>query len=549
MSATANTKSASAWGLKKLPRRQLVWTLVGVILAMFLGSLDQTIVGTAMPRIIIDLGGFSQYVWVTTIYVITSAVVIPITGKLTDMYGRKPFYIVGLVVFIAASLACAFSSTMVSLIIFRGIQGLGGGILLANNFTVIGDLFPPAERGKYQGYIAGVFGLSSVIGPTIGGYLTDSLSWHWIFLLNVPLGLIILAIFIKYFPAIKPDNLKHKVDYAGLVVLVLAVVPLMLALSWGGVDYAWGSIQIVGTFCFSALMLILFILIERKAQEPIIPLFIFKNSIVTISNIVVFLTGMGMFAGIVLIPLFFQGVLGSSATYSGNLLIPMMIGMLIGGFIAGQLLSRSGGHYRILGIIGIAIMSLGIFLLSRIGIDSRYFTVVGFSIITGFGLGITMPIYTIAVQNAVPYSMLGVSTSSVTFFRSLGGAVGLAILGSVMNNRFASELTRQIPDSIKPFVPQSQLDSLVHNPQALVSIEAQNQLKDMFAQLGSQGISIYENLLHGLRQALSVAIAEAFLIGLFITLAALVVTFFLKEIPLAKHPDDQEPHKSANSNP
>jgi EmrB/QacA subfamily drug resistance transporter len=526
--------------MRSLSRSQLTWTLVGVLMAMFLSSLDQTVVGTAMPRIITDLGGFSQYVWVTTSYIITSAVVIPIVGKLTDMYGRKPFYLAGLIIFILASLACGFSNSMIQIIIFRGVQGIGAGILMANAFTVIGDLYPPAERGKYQGYVAGVFGLSSVIGPTIGGFLTDSISWHWVFFINIPIGLFIIAIFLKFFPNLKPDNLKHKVDYPGVVALILTIVPLLLALSLGGVEYPWKSVQIIGSFCFSAMMLALFIWIETRATEPIIPLSIFQNSIVTVSNIVVFLTGIGMFGGIILIPLYFQGILGASATNSGNLLIPMMLGMITGSVICGQLLSRAGGHYRILGIIGIAIMTVGVFLLSRAGVDSTFSSVVISMIITGFGLGITMPLYTIAVQNAVPYSMLGSASSSVPFFRSIGGAVGLAILGSVMNNRFASEFVNLVPQPVKMLVPPAKLDELVHNPQALVSPEAQTQLKSALDLLGAHGSAIYDQLLHGLRQALALAITEAFLIGFFITLAALVVTFFLKEIPLKKHYDTEE---------
>jgi EmrB/QacA subfamily drug resistance transporter len=539
MPSTENIQQVQHSGYSSLSRRQLIWTLIGVMLAMFLSSLDQTIVGTAMPRIIVDLGGFNQYVWVTTMYVITSAVAIPITGKLTDMYGRKPFYLAGLIIFVLASLACGLSNTMSQIILFRGIQGIGAGIMMANAFTVIGDLFSPAERGKYQGYMSGVFGLSSIIGPTLGGFLTDSVSWHWVFFINVPLGLLIIAIFIKYFPHIRPDNLKHKIDYFGLIVLILTVVPLMLALSWGGVEYAWGSTQIIGTFCFSALMLILFIFVENRAAEPIIPLSLFKNKIVTFSNIAVFLTGIGMFGGIILIPLFFQGILGSSATNSGNLLIPMMFGSLAGSFLAGQLLSRAGGHYRILAIVGVSILTIGIYFLTRMGLETSFSTVVIYTIVVGFGIGITFPVFSISVQNAVPYAMLGVASSSVAFFRSIGGAVGLAILGSVMNNRFASEFSKQLPDTIKALVPPAKLEALVHNPQALISPEAQTQLKDMLSQLGSQGSAIYDQLLHGLRQALNSAISEAFLIGFFITLAAVVVTFFIKEIPLRKKHDKE----------
>ena len=302
--------------LRDLPRREVAITFIGVMLAMFLGSLDQTVVGTAMPRIVADLGGFNQYTWVTSAYIITSAVAIPIVGKLTDMYGRKVFYIGGLLIFTLASLGSGFSYSMNQLIIFRGIQGIGAGVMMANAFTVIGDLFPPAERGKYQGYMSAVFGVSSVIGPTLGGFLTDNLTWHWVFFINVPLGLVIIFLFLRYFPNLKPAAVRHKVDYLGLSGLVLTFIPMMLALSWAGVEYPWGSGTIIGLFVFSAVMLALLIYIESRAEEPIIPLSLFKSNIVTISLIVTFLTGIGMFGIIIFIPLYFQGVLGASATAS-----------------------------------------------------------------------------------------------------------------------------------------------------------------------------------------------------------------------------------------
>jgi EmrB/QacA subfamily drug resistance transporter len=527
------TNTAIVASLSSLPRKQVMITLAGVMLAMFLSSLDQTVVGTAMPRIIVDLGGFNQYTWVTTAYIITSAVTVPIVGKLTDMYGRKPFYIAGIFIFILASLACGLSQTMNEIIIFRGVQGIGAGIMMANSFTVIGDLFSPAERGKYQGYMAGVFGLSSVIGPTIGGYLTDSLSWHWVFFVNIPLGVLVILLFVKFFPHLKPDNLSHNLDFPGLAALILTVVPLMLALSWGGTEYAWGSGQIIGMFVFSIVMLALFVLIESRAKEPIIPLSLFKNQIVAVSQIVIFLTGVGMFGGIIFIPLFFQGILGASATQSGNFLIPMMMGVIFGSAISGQLLSRSGGHYRIQGIIGTGLMAVGIFLLSRMTVDTSYSTVVIYTIVTGLGLGITMPVFTIAVQNAVPHSQLGVATSATAFFRSIGGSVGLAVLGSVMNNKFAAQLVSNIPSQTINLFPADQLAAFAKNPQALINPAAQDQLKAQLTQLGGPGL--YDQIMQGARHALSSAMSEAFFIGTFIVLAGLAVSFFLKEIPLRKH--------------
>jgi EmrB/QacA subfamily drug resistance transporter len=528
-------------GLRALPRRTVIWTLVGVMLAMFLSSLDQTVVGTAMPRIIVDLGGFSQYTWVTTAYIITSAVSVPITGKLVDMYGRKPFYIAGIAIFVLFSLACGLSNSMIQIIIFRGAQGIGAGMMMANAFTVIGDLFPPAERGKYQGYISGVFGLSSIIGPTLGGFLTDSLSWHWVFFVNIPLGLLVVALFIKFFPNIRPDNLKHQVDYSGLSVLILTVVPALIALTGGGIDYPWASPQIVGMFVFSAVMLMVFIFIERRSKEPIIPLSLFKNRIVTVSLITIFLTGIGMFGGIIFIPLFFQGVLGTTATTSGNILIPMMLGMIAGSFTAGQLISRAGGHYRIFGIVGTALMAAGLALLSRMDMNTGYSTAIRNIVITGLGLGFTIPVFTVAVQNAVAYSMLGVATSSTAFFRSIGGAVGLAILGSVMNNRFAAEFLGQVPDQVKAIVPAEHLAALVQNPQVLISTQAQSSLQAAFGQLSSQGPALLQQLLQALRQALDLALSEVFFIGFIVVGVALVVSFFLKEIPLRKHNIEAEP--------
>lgn len=523
-----------AVGLRSLSKQQVFITFAGVLLAMFLSSLDQTVVGTAMPRIIIDLGGFTHYTWITTAYIVTSAVAMPITGKLTDMYGRKFFYIIGLVIFVSASFLCGLSNTMTQIIIFRGLQGIGGGILMASAFIVIGDLFPPAERGKYQGFMSGVFGLSSVIGPMLGGFITDTLSWHWVFFVNIPLGILIIILFVFFFPNLRPDTLKHSVDYPGLVTLVLAVLSVMLALSLGGVEYSWASFPIIGMFILSALMVASFIIIENRSQEPIIPLWLFKDRIVAISMVLIFFTGFCMFGGIIFIPLFFQGVLGATATASGSFLTPMMLGQVTGSFISGQVLSRAGGHYRLQGAIGIAIMALGMALLSRMTVETSYARAVLNIIIMGFGLGITMPLYIIAVQNVVTYNVLGVATSSTSFLRSIGGSVGLAIFGSVMSNRFASELVKGIPPAIRAVIPPEQLASLAHNPQALVSTGAQAQLQSILEKFGAQGAQVFPQLLEVLRQALASALSQVFLIGLGILVVAFIINLFIKEVPLRK---------------
>jgi predicted MFS family arabinose efflux permease len=318
------------------------------------------------------------------------------------------------------------------------------------------------------------------------------------------------------------------------VTLILAVVPAILALSWAGSEYPWVSIPIVAMLALSAVMGILFAIIESRSKEPIIPLSLFRNRIVAISEVVIFFSGFAMFGGIIFIPLFFQGVLGSSATTSGTFLTPMMLGLVMGGFISGQLLSRAGGHYRVQGAVGIAIMALGMALLSRMTVDTSYRTAVVNIVVMGFGLGIILPLYTIAVQNAVPYSVLGVATSSTAFFRSIGASVGLAIFGSVMTNRFASEFANNIPPTIKAIIPPELLASLAHNPQALVSAEAQDQLRSILEQTGPQGSALFEQLLQVLRQALDSALSEVFLIGLFVVALAFVIHLFIREIPLRK---------------
>ena len=348
-----------------------------------------------------------------------------------------------------------------------------------------------------------------------------------------------VILFVFFFPHLRPDYKKPIIDYAGIITMVLTVVPLLLALSWAGVDYEWSSPIIIGILAFSAAMLLIFLRVESRAREPILPLWLFKNSIVTISSIVIFIVGFGMFAAIVFVPLYFQGVLGTTATASGTFLTPMMLGVVFGALVSGQLLSRAGGHYRLQGAAGIAIMLSGLFLLSRMTVDTSNGTAIMNIVITGVGLGATMPLYLIAIQNAVPHSVLGIATSTNTFFRTVGGALGLAIVGSVMNNAFLARFTEDLPASVSSVIPAEQLNALADNPQALISPDALTQLQELFTGLGEQGAVLFQALLTSLRGALSSAIADVFFVSFLILIVALVVSLFIRQIPLRKH-NDQE---------
>jgi EmrB/QacA subfamily drug resistance transporter len=527
-----NTRPDLDMAYQPLSRQQLVITVAGLMLALFLTSLNQTVVTTALPQIVVDLGGFSQYTWVATSFLISSTVIVPIVGKLTDMFGRKLFYIIGIGIFTAGSLLSGFSQSINQLIIFRALQGIGGGIMMTNSMTVIADIFPPDERGKWTGLLSAVFGISSVVGPILGGFITDKFSWQWVFFMNVPLGLLVLILFIRFFPDIRRANVKRKVDYLGVMMLTLIVVPLMLALSWGGVNYPWGSAPIIGTFIFCAVMTVLFIRNEATTEEPLIPLPLFKNRIVSISLVITFFVGIGTFGVITFVPLFFQGVLGATATTSGSFLTPMMLGVVTGSLISGQLLSRTGGHYRLQGFIAIIMIIAGLILLSRMDTHTSYTIAVISIALTGLGQGFCMPCYTLSVQNTVEPKFLGVATSATMFFRSIGSTLGLSVFGSVMNTSFHSAFVHNIPAEVAAVVPQENLTAIAANPQALVSPTAQVELRELINKLGAQGTSVYEQLMETLRQSLSSSLSVIFLIGAAVIGVAFIVNFFFREVPL-----------------
>ncbi|MDA1297821.1 MAG: MDR family MFS transporter [Chloroflexi bacterium] len=531
--AGAGAGGAGEWEAPDLPRRAVLLTLGGVMLAMFLASLDQTIVATALPRIVADLGGFSRFTWITTAYIVASTSVVPLAGSIADVYGRKWLYVAGITVFLIGSVLSALSQSMDQLIAARAVQGLGGGTMMALSFVTIGDLFPPSERGKYQGIIAGMFGISSVLGPTIGGLVTDNLSWHWIFYINLPLGIPVLLLFIRLFPEARPAK-RRRIDWIGAALMVLSVVPALLAVSVGGTGNNWTEWRVITGFTISATALPVFVWWGLHVPDPILPFVIFKNRVVAVSMAAIFLTGFAMFGAITFIPLLFQGVLGDSATKSGSFLTPMMLGIVAGAAISGQVLSRTGGHYRIQGVVGLAIMSAGVGLLSAISADTSRSLALSGAITMGVGLGTTFPLFTIAVQNAVEYRFLGVATSSTQFFRSIGGSVGLAIFGAFLASRFSSYVESSTSAEVRDALDPATLEELSSSPNALVAPDSLQRVNAAFADLGERGGQLSADFLETMRVSLANAIGDIFTIALGLILMALVLTLFLKEIPLKR---------------
>ena len=522
------THQRLAKDFKKRSPRQIFLVMSGVMLAMLLAALSQTIVATAMPGIIMELGGFERYTWAATAYLVSSTVAIPIVGRLSDLYGRKIFFILGLVIFMIASLLAGLSQSMTQLIIARAIQGLGGGIIMVNSLVAIADLFPPRARGRLQGLFGLVYGISSVIGPFLGGFITDTISWNWIFLFNVPAGIPVLWLILRTYPNIRPEEMDNpRLDYPGMLTLVLAVTPVLLALSWGGVLYPWNSPQILGFLVFGLIMIMAFLVIESKSDSPIMPLGIYANQGVSVAVVAASLTGFGLYGSILFIPLFFQGVLGTSATSSGSFLTPMILGIVFGAILSGLLLSITG-RFRIQALINTATMTMGMFLIFTMNENTSFALAMLYIAIMGFGLGGTLATFNVAVQNSVSPALLGMATSTLQFFRLVGGVLGLSVLGVVMTNRFATRLEETLPDAVRTALPPDRLDAIRDNPRSFVDPSTVDTLRTEFAESGSEGIHLADMLFGSLNSALAGAVRDVFLVNLVVIAFSLIASLFLK---------------------
>jgi EmrB/QacA subfamily drug resistance transporter len=514
------------------PRAKLE-ILGAVLLGLLLGALDQTIVGVALPRIVTELGGQTLYVWSVTIYLLTSTVTVPFYGKLSDLYGRKPLLMIGIGIFLLGSALSGLSQDIYQLIFFRGLQGLGAGALFPISLAVIGDLYSPAERGKYQGLFGAVFGLSSIVGPLAGGWLTEHLSWHWIFYINMPVGLVALFIIWRLLPNIRRGGNARELDYLGGAVFTVAISTLLVGLT-NKQTSDWSDFWVGGLIAIGAVLFVIFLFIESRAKQPIVPLDLWRIRTYASSLTSTFLISFGFFGAIIFLPQWFQFVKGVSPTDSGLQSLALLAGLILSSIVAGQLVARTG-RYKAIIIGGLAIMALGLFLMSGITADTDLPTLWVWMFITGVGIGPTLSVFTIVVQNAVPFSKLGVATSNLTFFRQIGGSIGLALLGTVFGQRLTAELPNQLVAAGVPAQFVSQLGGAGGNSENLIQVGkdlGSSILASMPAQFQAVVAPLIPNIVHGIYQAYSISVGSVYQIGMFTTIAALVVAFAMRELPL-----------------
>lgn len=430
---------------------------IGLLLGMLVASISQTIVGPAMPRIVAELGGMDHYSWVATAAMLVSAISVPIVGKLSDLYGRRPFYLGGLAIFIAGSILAASAQNFWWLVGARAIQGLGMGIIMPLSQTIVGDIIPPRQRGKYQGWMGVVFGVTSVAGPLAGGVITDSLGWRWLFFVAVPVGLVALFVIARFLD-LPHEPRKAVIDTWGIVTMSLGVTAVLLAVSWGGTSYPWSSPVIIGLFVAGTLLLTAFVFVELRVAEPVVPLRLFRTSIFTFANLGAFGMSMVMFGSIIYVPIYAQGVLAVNASTSGLITLPLMLGLVLVGLLAGITITRTG-RYKELMLVGAVLLGVGVLLLARLSATSSAWEVVGGVGLIGVGLGALSQQYTLVVQNAVARKDLGVATAALQFFRNVGATVGTAIFGTVLSSGLDDAIFRHLPPQLAATMPHGTINA------------------------------------------------------------------------------------------
>jgi EmrB/QacA subfamily drug resistance transporter len=523
-------RAAHAYLSDRFTRRELALTIGGLMLSLFLASLNQSIVNTAIPRIVSELRGFEIYAWVTTSYMLTSTAVVPVIGKVGDIHGRKPLLVSGTLYFLITTALCGLAQDMTQLIVLRALQGLGGGVVTATTLATIAELLPPAQRARMNGLFTGVFSLSTVLGPVLGGYLTDNLSWRGVFYASLPFGVIGLLVLWLAFPDVHRTRKRLPIDLAGAVTVMAASALVLLALSWGGRKFEWSSPQIVGVLITAALLLVLFVWVESRAADPVVPLAMFGNNIVAISVFGAGAQSVGVFGAALFIPLFVQGVIGTSATISGSIMAPMMLAMLLASIFGGQLIARTGRCKPLL-LVGLTTCALGMLLLSTLGADARYSAIVLYMTVIGLGAGLTGPTLTIAAQNASKQGELGVVTALLQFARSMGNTLGTAVFGSVLTLRFLPEMQLAVPQQFAARLEATGLET-IRDPQALLNPTSAAALRTSVGQAFPESPEAVAIVFDAIRAGLAGSLHWVFLGAAVVLASALVAVLFLREIPL-----------------
>lgn len=508
--------------MRNLSNQKKIIVLIAVMFGVLLSSLDITIVSTSMMGIVKDLNGFDLYALPFTAYLMTTAICMPLFGKFADKFGHKLIYILGIIVFVLGSSLCGMSQNMLQLIIFRGIQGIGGAILTANSLSIIGVVFEPKERSKYIALLGAAGAVASIVGPILGGYITDNYSWRWIFYINVPIGVIAIIAILIALPNEKPEQTSKKVDIWGAITFTVGLAPMLLVLTWGGNKYDRGSPQILTMLGSSVVLLILFAFIEKHASDPIIPLSLFKKSDFNISSIEMFLINAIVLAIMAFLPMFLQVVVGQTASHTGTLLIPIMASTIVSSIASGLLVSKIG-KYKLQIIIGFAILTVSTILFAQMGVDTHKSTVMLYMLIAGVGIGITLPLFNTIAQNAFDESQMGVVTSGVQFFKTLGSTLSTAILGTILNTTIADKLakinTGNLPD---------QVASSLKNTQVLSNLSA---LKAISSKLPKALLVDFQSAIIQMKQMFSDSLILIFTVCIGISFVTLVISFFIKEKP------------------